>query len=197
MNKNSGLISLMWLVAGLALSLPVSAQRAGQSVSIQYGEVAAAQAVDLQSGAVPGGVLVGGGLGLASASGKSSSKKVRNALVGAAAGAAIGKAGQGSNSGMLYTIDLGDGGRVQVVTDQREIRIGDCVAVERAGETTNVRRMSSGYCDQASAAAVKAVEPEAKAEAQECLMAKQQLVEAATAEQADLAARKIQLLCDD
>lgn len=187
------------LMLAVLMAVPVStlAQRAGQSVSIQYGRVAAAKPVDLKSGAVPMGALVGGGLGLASASGKSSGKKVRNTLVGAVAGGAIGKAGQGSTSGMLYTVKLVGAGEVQVVTDQREIRTGDCVAVEKAGDTANVRRVSGAYCDQGSAAAVKAVESEARQEAEECLMAKQQLVDAATVEAADLAARKIQLLCDD
>ena len=146
---------------------------------------------------MPTGALVGGGLGLLSASGKSSGKKARNTIVGAIAGGAIGKAGQGSTSGMLYTVSLGGSGQVQVVTDQREIRTGDCVAVEKAGDTASVRRVTAAYCDQSNAVAVKAVESEAREEAEECLMAKQQLVDAVTVEQADLAARKIQLLCDD
>ena len=52
------------------------AQRPGQSVAIQYGTVTAAREVDLTSGAVPAGVVVGGGLGLASASGKSSVRRL-------------------------------------------------------------------------------------------------------------------------
>jgi hypothetical protein len=44
---------------------------------------------------------------------------------------------------------------------------------------------------------VAAVADEAQEEAEECLAAKQQLVDATTAEQADLAARKIGLLCND
>ena len=51
---------------GLALGLltvlstaPTMAQRAGQSVSIQYGVVTSAQQVNLKSNAVPGGMLVG------------------------------------------------------------------------------------------------------------------------------------------
>ncbi|MEJ2514660.1 MAG: hypothetical protein P8080_04505 [Gammaproteobacteria bacterium] len=189
---NSALAALLVCSAGTAL-----AQRAGQSVSVQYGEVTAGRQVDLQSGAVPAGVLVGGTLGLASASGRSSSKKARNAIVGAMAGAAVGAAGRGSTTGMLYEIDLGARGMMQVVTDQREIRTGDCVAVEKAGETANVRRVSSAYCDKSNSAAVKAVAEEAAEEAQECLAAKQQLVDAKSAEEADLAARKIGLLCDD
>jgi len=132
-----------------------------------------------------------------SASGKSSHKKARNSIIGIAAGAAIASASKGSSTGMLYEIDLGSGAAMQVVTDQREIRTGDCVAVEKAGETANVRRVTAAYCDRANAAAVAAVAEEAEEEAEECLAAKQQLVDAQTKEAADLAERKIALLCDD
>ena len=110
--------------------------------------------MDLKSGAVPSGAVVGGALGLASAGGKSSSKKARNALVGAAAGGAIAGAAQGSQKGMLYQVEVGSGEIVQVVSDQREIRSGDCVAVEKSGDTANIRRVSASYCDKANQAAV-------------------------------------------
>jgi hypothetical protein len=120
----------------------VWAQRAGQNVMVQYGKVTKVGEVDLQSGAVPAGVLVGGALGIASASGKSSGKKARNAIVGAAATGAVAGAAQGSQKGSLYEIDVGNG-VVQLVSDQREIRTGDCVAVEKAGDTANIRRVSA------------------------------------------------------
>jgi hypothetical protein len=86
---------------------------------------------------------------------------------------------------------------VQVVSDQREIRSGDCVAVERSGDTANLRRVSAGYCDKANASAVHAVANEARQEAEQCAAAKQQLVDATTQEDADLAGRKLALLCND
>ena len=195
-------LTTTWVaVLGMALAggafAPAQAQRAGQNVMVQHGRVTNARQVDLQSGAVPGGALVGGSLGLISASGKSSSKKARNAIIGAAAGSAIAGASQGSRQGMLYDVDLGASGKVQVVSDQREIQVGDCVAVERAGDTANVRRVSAAYCDKANAAAVEAVATESRQEAEECLAAKQQLVDSTTTEAADLAARKVALLCND
>jgi hypothetical protein len=176
---------------------PAWSQRAGQSVTIQYGKVTGVRDVDLSSGAVPAGVLVGGGLGIASASGKSSAKKARNAIVGAAATGAVAAAAQGNQKGALYQIDAGPAGVIQVVSDQREIRSGDCVAVEKSGDTANVRRVSEGYCEKANEAAVKAVAGEARKEAEECAAAKQQLVDATTQQEADLAGRKMSLLCND
>jgi hypothetical protein len=172
-------------------------QRAGQNVTIQYGKVTGVSDVDLSSGAAPAGVLVGGALGIASASGKSSGKKARNAIVGAAATGAVAGAAQGSTKGALYKIDVGSGGVVQVVSDQREIRQGDCVAVEKSGDTANVRRVSADYCDKANDAAVKAVAGESRKEAEECAAAKQAVVDAATPQEADLAGRKMALLCND
>jgi len=193
--------SLTW-VAGIVLLIGAGAesawaQKAGQSVSIQYGKVTNLRDVDLRSGAVPSGAVVGGALGLASAGGKSSTRKARNALVGAAAGGAIAGASQGSQKGALYQVEVGSGEVIQIVSDQREIRAGDCVAVEKSGDTANIRRVSASYCDKGNEAAVKAVAGEARKDAEECAAAKQQLVEAATTQEADLASRKITLLCND
>ena len=91
-----GMVSIVaatGVLVGVA-AVPAWAQKAGQSVTIQYGTIGSRE-VDLQSGAVPKGAVVGGALGLASAGGKSSSKKARNAILGAGAGGAIAGASQG------------------------------------------------------------------------------------------------------
>ncbi|MDT8439337.1 MAG: hypothetical protein RQ729_10050 [Wenzhouxiangellaceae bacterium] len=173
------------------------AQRAGQSISVQYGVVSGVRQVNLDSNAVPAGAIVGGTVGLVTASGKSSGKKARNAIIGTAAGATIGSAARGPKHGMLYSVQTGSTGMIQVVSDQREIRIGDCVAVEQARDTANVRRVSAAYCESANQKAVEAVRESAHAEAAECLKAKQQLVEAGTPEAVELATIKLKLLCAD
>ena len=191
-------ITTLALILAVTLSTaPAEAQRKGQNVTVQYGTVIQKEQVDLNSGAVPRGAVVGGALGLASASGKSSKKKARNALIGAAAGGAIASSSQGSTRGMLYTIDLGSNGMAQVVTDQTEIVRGDCVALEKAGETANVRRISSAYCEPSNAAAVAAVAEDDAEDADECYEAKQLVVNSTTAEEFELAKAKMTLLCDD
>ena len=186
------------LFASILIIAPgAQAQKKGQNVIVQYGTVIQKEKVNLNSGAVPRGAVVGGALGLASAGGKSNKKKARNALVGAAAGGAIASSSQGSTHGMLYTIDMGSAGMAQVVTDQTEIVRGDCVAVEKAGETANVRRISSGYCQPANAAAVAAVAEVSAEEADECLQAKQMVVDATTSQELEFAKAKMSLLCDD
>ena len=189
--------SSQWRQRSALIAEPSWAQKKGQSVSIQYGKVTSVSDVDLKSNAVPAGAVVGGALGLASGSGKSSSKKARNTLVGAAAGGAVASASQGSQKGMMYQVQIGTSEMIQVVSDQREIRSGDCVAVEKSGDTANIRRVSASYCEKGNDAAVKAVAAEANKDAEECAAAKQQLVDATTPQEADLAGRKLTLLCND
>lgn len=191
-------ITYLALILAVSFSTaPAEAQRKGQNVTVQYGTVIQKEQVDLNSGAVPRGAVVGGALGLASASGKSKKKKARNALIGAAAGGAIASSSQGSTNGMLYTIDLGSNGMAQVVTDQTEIVRGDCVALEKAGETANVRRISSAYCEPSNAEAVAAVAEDDAEDADECYDAKQMVVNSTTAEEFEFAKAKMTLLCDD
>ena len=59
----------------LSLTMPAQAQKKGQSATVQYGKVVQKESVNLNSGAVPRGAVVGGALGLASAGGKSKQEK--------------------------------------------------------------------------------------------------------------------------
>ena len=179
-----------------AASATVVAQKAGQTSRVTTGKVEKAEPVSLQSEAGKG-VLVGGTLGLLSAGGKSSSRKARNTIVGATAGGALSSSAQGSRQGMAYTVRAVNGGSVRIVTDQTEVRVGDCVTVEESGKTANIRRVTATMCEPASQRAREAVADELQEEASECLAAKQQLVEANTSDAVDLALRKVKILCDD
>lgn len=190
-------VTVMAGMAALCISAVSWAQKAGQSIAIQYGTVVGAQEMDLKSAKVPTSALVGGALGLASAGGKSKGRKARNTIVGATAAGTVASVAQGSQRGMMYQVDVSGGSRIQVVSDQRDIRTGDCVAVEKAGETANIRRVSASYCDKGYDTAVKSVAGEARKDAEECAAAKQQLVDATTPQAADLAGRKVTLLCND
>jgi hypothetical protein len=115
-------------------------------------------------------------------------------VIGAAAGAAIGAASSNDNKGILYDINTGTG-VVQVVTDQTEIRVDDCVAVEQAKDTTNLRRVSVDHCSQASAGNAASAADESSKGMDPCQAAKQELLNAKTTEQVDLAKTKIETLC--
>jgi hypothetical protein len=186
--------AMLAIAAASLAGCETQSHRVGQSARVDFGVVRSAQEVTLDSNA-PAGAIIGGTLGLMTASG-SSPQRARNAILGTAAGAAVTGAAEGSRRGMSFGVDLLNGSSVTVITDQREIRTGDCVAVERVRETANIRRVPTSYCDRANAQAVSAVEDEVRREATACEAVKQELVEATTQEAADLAARKIELLCN-
>ena len=175
------------------------AQRSGQSMSIQTGIVIATQAVNLQS-AAGRGALVGGIVGYATTSSRqSSSRRARNTAIGAGTGALISRRAQGSLDGMQYTVEIGPGSRITVVTDQTQIRVGDCVNVEQAGSgTANVRRVSESLCD---AVFDNQVDDELQAymsrEADACLQAKERMMETESDEAFEVAMRRVKFFCDD
>jgi hypothetical protein len=194
-------MKIVFIIAltALVFAADALAQRSGQSMSIQTGVVIAAQAVNLQS-AAGRGAAVGGVVGLAAtSSNRSTSRRVRNTAIGAGTGALIARRAQGSLDGMQYTIETGPGSQIVVVTDQTQVRVGDCVNVEQAGSgTANVRRVSEALCD---AAFSNQVDDELQAYmtqgADMCLQAKERLMEAETDEAFETAMRRVNFLCDD
>ncbi len=172
------------------------AQRAGQMATIRYGTVVGMQTVDLNNADAAKGALVGGAFGAAlTKSSKSSSRRRRNAAIGAVVGAAAGAANR--QTGRRYSVRTNDGTVLQIVTEQMEIRVDDCVIVEEAGGRANIRRTALSACDVASQAIMNA--PDIQAELQEeaawCTAAKEELINAETDEQMEFAVRKIQIVC--
>jgi hypothetical protein len=195
MGKTSRLV----IAALTACVLPIAASAQGKSgaaARITTGTVERADRTRLDSNAAPG-VLVGGTLGLLSASGKSDGRKARNAIIGAGAGAMIANAAQGSREGMVYTVRTGPSSSIRIVSDQVGIMVGDCVAVEESGQTNNIRRVSMEVCDKGSQKVVTQLKTEFESEASECALAKDQLVAATSAEAIDLAIRKVKILCNN
>ena len=196
---NKQIIPLAVAVTSLLFAGLASAQRSGQSMSIQTGIVVATQAVNLQSAAGRGAV-VGGVVGMAAtSSGQSSSRRARNTAIGAGTGALIARRAQGSLDGMQYTIETGPGSRIVVVTDQTQVRVGDCVNVEQAGSgTANVRRVSESLCDAVFDNQVdEELQTYMNREADACLQAKDRMMAAETDEAFDIAVRRVDFFCDD
>ncbi len=190
---------LLLILTALFFTVDALAQRSGQSMTVQTGVVIAAQAVNLQS-AAGRGAAVGGVVGLAAtSSNRSTSRRIRNTAIGAGTGALIARGAQGNLDGMQYTVETGPGSRITVVTDQTQVRVGDCVNVEQAGSgTANVRRVSEGLCEALFA---NEVDEELHAymtrEADMCLQAKERLMDAETDEAFETAMRRVKFLCDD
>jgi len=182
----------------MACASTASAQRSGQSMSIQTGVVIAAQAVNLQS-AAGRGAAVGGVVGLAAtSSNRSTSRRLRNTAIGAGTGAMIARRSQGSLDGMQYTIETGPGSQIVVVTDQTQVRVGDCVTVEQPGSgTTNVRRVNDALCEAAFSGGIdEDLNTYLQYEADMCHNAKERLMAAETDEAFEVAMRRVNFLCD-
>ena len=191
---------IVGLVAvGLALtSASAFAQRAGQSITVRTGTVTAMQSVDLNDKSALGGALVGGAFGAAlTRSSKGSSRRDRNAVIGAVLGGAA--AASSRRPGRLYTVQTNEGTMIKIATEQTEIRVDDCVFVEEAGGSANIKRAPATACDPASADVMDDADviEELQEEAAECAAAKQALIDAETDEEIDRAVRKVKLLCYD
>ena len=182
------------LVLGLFTS-PLMAQKSGQSIQIQYGVVVASKYVEEKSNAGKG-ALIGGAIGLYAGKGKSSGTKFRRTAAGAAVGGAVASGAQGSREAREYQVETASG-FIVIISDQTEIQVDDCVIVENpGGKNANIRRVTSTYCDPASAEVVASMQDEMLEEAQECVDAKSELSSAMTDAEVDRALRKISILCD-
>ena len=187
-----------FLVATLFASASAHAQRAGQSVTVRTGTVTALRTVDLNDKSAVGGALVGGAFGAAlTRSSKSTGRRNRNAAIGAVLGGAA--AASSTRPGRVYTVTTNEGTMIQIATEQTEIRIDDCVFVEEAGSTANIRRAPATACEPASADVMSDAEivDEMREEASECAAAKQELIDADSDDAVDRAVRKVKLLCYD
>ena len=187
--------------AALALcclfTVSAQAQKAGQSARVMVGTVVNTERVNLQSDAAKTAVL-GGVIGYhATSSKKSSSRKWKNAAIGAAALGGATRMGEGDLTGTLYTVQMTDGSQMRVISDQNQVVAGDCVTVEQVGDSANVRRADPVLCEPKTREVMPELQDELNEEADECYAAKQELLAAETDERASLAARKVSILCNN
>jgi hypothetical protein len=142
-------------------------------------------------GSAPGGgALVGGTIGHISGSNRSGNNQALGGIGGAVVGPQVGKAAT-KKQAFDYTILVDGRSTITMVTDEAGMRVGDCVAVER-GSYNNLRLVDDAHCERGSVATPAEVK-----EADACVAAKQQLLEAKTDEAFNLAERRVRLLCAD
>ena len=147
------------------------------------------------TGEVAGSVM-GGLLGLALTAGHSGGSMLLAGAGGALAGGLLGHALQGSDSADQFVVRRTDGSTLQVATEQRDLEVGDCVAIEQ-GRHTNLRRAAPGLCDPASdLSADSRVALEAQHDAQVCHDAKEDLLNAQGQKAIDAGAARVRALCD-
>jgi len=189
-----------------SLLLMLSFGIAQAQTRVQYGRVTAVQPTTVTDSTGRNvGTLVGGGVGLATGSGQSSSNRALRGVVGARAGSSVGNMATRSQA-FEYTVLIGGTNTVRIVSDQAGKRVGDCVSVEQ-GQFANIRLVADARCNPAPAprpatpAAAPAPPPAPAAEdvaaANACEQAKQQVLDATTDEAFNLAERRMRLLCGE
>ena len=189
------------IFAGVALAALCSA--AAAQTSVNYGRITAVNLVTEQNRAAQtGGAILGGALGAASGSNRSSGTRALRAGGGVLAGQQLGRIATQRQT-FEYTILIDGTSTVRMVTDEAGLRVGDCVAVER-GAFNNLRLVDDARCAprQTQAKAAKpapppAVSPAAQREADACVQAKDRLFDAETDEDFERAYRRVRLLCQD
>jgi hypothetical protein len=179
-----------WTRAITAAGLMSMCAVASAQSSVTYGRITAVNLINTNNaGARAAGTIVGGSVGLlATRNSSSSSRQALAGIGGALAGRQIGSmAGRGQ--AFEYTILLGGTTTATLVTDEGGFRIGDCVAVER-GAFNNMRLVDDSRCAPNVPASVEAVR-----QSDQCISAKEMLLQAETDEAFDRAERRVRFLC--
>lgn len=182
------------LVMAGCTSSGVSRADVDQAIDISYATVVDVEDVKIKSEAGKS-AGIGGLWGLSIGAHGDSGVILGGLVAGAILLGLTTKIAEGSSEAKGYTVEYSDGERIKIVTEEKEIVIGDCVAVE-SGRSVNVRRVSSSLCQP-----YKGVysEPEVEtgfAESQDCQEAKRQLMLVDDAEQMDIALDKVRELCE-
>jgi len=188
-------MNMRWSFVGsiALLGVVLVAGEANAQTTVTYGRITAVRQVDIANqGAQAAGTIVGGALGVASGSGQSSSNRALRGVGGAVVGNRLASAAS-SSTGFEYTVLIGGTNTIRIVTEHAGLRVGDCVSVER-GAFNNIRLADDARCQ---AAANTPVPANAMAEANACVAAKDQLLNAATDADFDRAERRMRLLCGD
>ncbi|HHH44236.1 MAG TPA: hypothetical protein ENK49_08870 [Gammaproteobacteria bacterium] len=183
--------------AGCASSGGESRDSLDSTIAINYGTVTTVTPVKLQSDATRN-ATVGGLVGLLSQARGSGTERLIGAAIGAAVGGLATRAAEGDNMANSFVIELTRGGTVKVVTEQQNIAVGDCVAVE-TDRHTNLRRVSPVQCStprQAHPTIDPQISQNEQSEANACHQAKEELLKAKTEADINALTRKVQVICD-
>ena len=190
-------------IAAALMTLALAAQTAHAQSRVQYGRITAVAPTTVTDNTGRNvGTVVGGGVGLATGGGQSSSNRALRTAVGATAGRQVGNMATRSQA-FEYTVLIGGTNTVRIVSDQAGKRVGDCVSIEQ-GQFANIRLVPDSRCNPPPAAtsattpaAAAAPEPADVQAANACEQAKQQVLDAATDEAFSLAERRMRLLCGE
>lgn len=191
------LIALSVLGVGCVGTYGGTGTQANSLISVQYGTVQTVESVAMDPNTASGAAL-GGVLGLAAASTRSTGTQVGAAAAGALIGSLVQNQRAANTQANQYTVALNTGGTVAIVTEHHDIAPGDCVSVEQ-GRQANIRRVSPVMCEAVASPAHPAyAETHAAnvAEASQCDQVKQEILDATSEDEVRLAYQKMRALCE-
>jgi hypothetical protein len=181
-------------VVGCASTDPMTGSTRNEVISVQYGRVENIQQVAMAPN-YGEGALIGGAIGLLATVTHSGASQVAGAAAGAGLGALVAK--ETAGSGEKFTVRLVNNSTIDIVTENQDIALGDCVAVEQ-GQHANIRRMSSVMCTTPpSDPAYPAMHASNVQESQECQEVKRELLNATTEQATSIAYKKMQAFCQN
>ncbi len=174
-----GCLMVGWSSANLAT--------AADATSIDYGTVQSVSTVKTE-GTAAGGAMAGGIAGAVIGGRHHRGLRV---VTGAVIGGSIQKH-HTAGTMARYSVLLMNGTVVIVDTEQEDMRVDDCVAVEQ-GKYANIRRVSSVNCE----ATQQQIQQHHVDAANSCQLAKDELNQAETDDQLNMAVTKVRTLCED
>tara|TARA_Y100000385_G_C13086374_1_gene636564 strand:+ start:1786 stop:2490 length:705 start_codon:yes stop_codon:yes gene_type:complete len=101
-----------------------------------------------------------------------------------------------TEAAILYQLDFGDQGMQMMVSTKKGLRPGHCVALERRGEHSNLRRVSPAFCDPANQSVIESLEVIRIQQAEHCLQALSGIHNGATEVKSIDPLAEIKMLCD-
>ena len=180
-------------LVGCASTDPVTGSTRNEVISVQYGRIENIQQLAMAPN-YGTGALIGGALGLLATATHSGASQVAGTAAGAGLGALIAKETAGSAE--KFTVRLVNNSTIDIVTENQDIQLGDCVSVEQ-GQHANIRRVSAVMCStNPSDPAYQTMNNSAVQESAQCLEAKQELMKATTVEQTDIGYKKMRAFCE-
>jgi len=184
-------------LVGCASTAPVSGSThnavSTEVTSVQYGRIEDIQQVATAPN-YAAGALIGGALGLLVTANHSGASQVAGTVAGAGLGALVAKETAGSAE--KFTVRLVNNSTMDIVTENQDIQLGDCVAVEQR-QHVNIRRVSSVMCSTpASDPAYHSMNNSVLQESAQCQEAKLELLNATTADQTDIGYKKMRAFCE-
>lgn len=188
------LITLIQIGPVVSQTAPV---QSGETISIVYGYVTHHYLTTWEDRNLPAGVL----RGLPPNITTNPSAETENASSPSQAGndAAFPRgteAAPAQDVAILYQLDLGERGMQMMVSTKTGLKPGHCIALERQGNISNLRRVSPAFCKAENQLVIHRLEPMRTIQANHCLQTLQRIRESEANSDSRGSLPEIQMLCD-